>query len=236
MSEPLVPPSLLFEFAIEIRQFATAKSKKTLTTPTKKKASTAIAVGIRDWQLGERFLLPDFNALTGKPKQGTVAVAWSDEGLYFESEIRGKRQLPSFTQENGGVSDGLRVWIDTRNSPNVHRATRFCHCFHFFPGNPNPDIQAPHGILDDVARARDNPLPIDKKQLQVRSQFTRFDYRLMAFIPANCLTGYQPSEFDRLRLFYDLVDNELGTQSQALGPELRYNEDPSLWIEAKLIR
>ncbi len=196
---------------------------------------------LKDWQLGDRFLIPDFNALSGKPKNGSVAIAWADAGLYLEAEVRGKKQPVRFTQEKGGVSDGLRVWIDTRNSPHVHRATRFCHCFHFFPGleatkkSPDP-ISSPRGILDEVARAREQPSLIASSDLIVKSTFRSDGYRLNAFIPANCLTGYLPSEFDRIRIFYDLVDMELGTQSQALGPELRYAEDPSLWIEAKLVQ
>ncbi len=260
MSNSLVTPSLLFEFSIEIRRFTPINMSKAQKSNAKKKPAAALAGSEGDWKLGEKFLIPDFNALTGKPKRGTVAVAWSDEGLYFESEIPGKKQPPRFIGEIGGVSDGLRVWIDTRNSPNVHRATRFCHCFHFFPGLPNqidndtigsdssgkpskrmsasknkPEAFAPaRGILDEVARAREQPNPINPNLLSVRSILKADGYSLNAFIPAECLTGYLPSEFDRIRIFYDLVDAELGTQSQSLSPELRYSEDPSLWIEAKL--
>jgi hypothetical protein len=262
MSEPLAPPSLLFEFCIEIRRF---ESERTAKTERKKKSSAKTlnenSIASSDWQLGDHFLLLDFNALSGKPKLGRVAVAWENTGLFFEAEVQGKKQPIRFIQEKGGVSDGLRVWIDTRNSPNVHRATRFCHCFHFFPGGVTksgqdlsvqgslrarslqttrdplafPGTSLPFGILDEVARAREHPNPINSSELIVRSTFKSDGYRLNAFVPATCLTGYLPSEFDRIRIFYDLVDMELGTQSQSLGPELRYSEDPSLWIEAKLV-
>ncbi len=167
-------------------------------------------------------------------------MAWSSAGLYFQVRVKGKKSLPRFVQERGGFSDGLRVWIDTRCSPGIHRATRFCHCFHFFPGQPNAALNAsdelrPHGILDEVPRAREFPAPIDPKDIQVRSEFHRDGYTLWAHIPTKCLTGYSPLEFDRIRIFYDVVDSELGTQSMSLGPELRYAEDPSHWVQASLV-
>lgn len=242
MPEPLVHPALLFEFAIEVRPFApSAKPTGSRSKSTKKKSAspaTASSPSGSDWTLGDDYLLPDFNVLGGKIRSGSVAAAWSELGLYFEAKVAGKKKPVRFVEERGGFSDGLRVWIDTRNSPNVHRAGRFCHCFHFFPGQkaPSTEKDRPRGILDEVARAREQPSPIQASDLQVRSQFNADGYQLNAFIPAACLTGYLPTEFDRIRLFYDLVDFELGTQSQALGPELRYMEDPSLWIETKLVK
>jgi hypothetical protein len=155
--------------------------------------------------------------------------------------IQGKKSLPRFVQDRGGYSDGLRVWIDTRCSPGIHRGTRFCHCFHFFPGQPGkesgaPDQARPHGVLDDVPRSREFPAPIDPNDLVVQSDFHRDGYSLWANVPAKCLTGYSPVEFDRIRLYYDVVDAELGTQSMTLGPELRYAEDPSHWVQASLVK
>ncbi len=137
MPEPLVHPALLFEFAIEIRLFSpTAKSIGSRSKVTKKKEAAkpdkAPSVGV-EWSLGDEFLIPDFNVLGGKARSGTVSAAWSELGLFFEARVVGKKQPVRFVQERGGFSDGLRLWIDTRNSPNVHRAGRFCHCFHFLP-------------------------------------------------------------------------------------------------------
>ncbi len=46
--------------------------------------------------------------------------------------MTGKRQTLWCRESVLESSDGLHLWIDTRNSRDVHRATRFCHrwCSH----------------------------------------------------------------------------------------------------------
>jgi hypothetical protein len=235
----IIPPPLLFEFVLEVPQRPAATSGNS-ATPSKKakkkpKESTGLEAGFD--RLDDRFLLPDFSHLNDKKAYGRVKLAWSVDGLTFECKVRGKKSPPQFVQDKGGFSDGLRVWIDTRNSPNVHRATRYCHCFHFFPTGKTQSSGVPHrcrGILDEVARAREQPNTIQPSDLQVECHSQADGYDLVIFIPGSCLTGYQPQDFDRLRIYYDIVDAELGTQSQAWTPELRYAEDPSLWMEARL--
>jgi hypothetical protein len=236
MSSKLVDSTLLFEFAIRIAKFEASPSRP----KPKKVARKASSLEAGHWELGEAHRLPYFGSLSGKAMHGEVFFAWSEAGLYLQMRVSGKSAAPSFVQDRGGFSDGLRVWIDTRCSPGIHRATRFCHCFHFFPGQPNPssdvtESSRPHAILDEIPRCRELPAAIDPNDLEVRSTFYRDGYALWGNIPARCLTGYSPLEFDRIRIFYDIVDRELGTQSMMLGPELRYAEDPSHWVQASLV-
>ncbi|MDZ4847821.1 MAG: hypothetical protein SGI77_00880 [Pirellulaceae bacterium] len=232
---PLVHPTLLFEFSVNLKRLEKAANKPSSKRSTKaaKQLSTTLAL------LDERYRLPSFSSLGHGASQSPVYVGWSEEGLSFQTIVTGKAKLPRFVQERGGFSDGLRVWIDTRNSPGIHRATRFCHCFHFFPGLPNSTTNASiddraRGIMDEIARAKEHPTPIDPSDLLVQSEFTKDGYALLAHIPTKCLTGYSPLEFDRISFFCDVVDQELGTQSIVLGSELRYAEDPSLWVQAIL--
>jgi hypothetical protein len=237
MPEPLVHPSLLFDFTISIRHFDPGGLPKPMKSSPKKRTGKSKST-ISEPALDALYRLPDFNPLGGRARPGSVFAGWSESGISLKANFEGKKSTPRFVQERGGFSDGLRLWIDTRNSPNVHRAGRFCHCFHFFPGSPNPTDSAsePRGILDEIPRAREQPNPIARENLRVKTIFKGDGYQLSIFIPAECLTGYLPTEFDRIRLFYDLVDHELGTQSQSLSPELRYTEDPCLWIEARLVK
>jgi hypothetical protein len=92
------------------------------------------------------------------------------------------------------------------------------------------------GRLGEIPRAREHPQPVRPEELQVQSSFAADGYRLQAFLPAKCLTGYLPQEFDRIRLFYEVADEELGQQPQSLASGYRYNEDPSLWVETHLDR
>ena len=234
MAQTLVEPTLLFEFAIMIARM----KQPTKKVGSKKVSAKATADSIR-WQPDESNLIPHFAALSGRATHSTVYAAWSEFGLHFVAHVQGKTSPSRFVQSRGGFSDGLRIWIDTRCSPGVHRATRFCHCFHFFPGQAKSnsaltDADNPHGILDEIPRAREQPAKILDAELQVESECVRDGYTLWAHVPTSCLTGYSPLEFDRIRIFYDVVDHELGTQSMTLGPELRYAEDPSLWVQATL--
>ena len=85
---------------------------------------------------GERLLdlpdvvpLPDLARPGGPASWAEVRVAWNPGGLAvaFEVSTRPGRSPPSRRPARG--LDGVQVWVDTRDTRNVHRATRFCHRF-----------------------------------------------------------------------------------------------------------
>ena len=255
MAPRLIEPTLLFDFSINLnsvaraevdrkkRPRATAKAAKKITVKTTESSDSRLHSPI-DWDLNQSHQLPHFAALAGYASRATAWAGWALDGMYFKMRITGKCSPPRFYGNTGGVSDGLRVWIDTRSSPGIHRATRFCHCFHFFPGQPE-DVDSsfdetdevsrqPRGVLDTIPRARETPAAIESEKIIVSSHFEKDGYTLWSHVPASCLTGYAPDQFDVISLFVEVVDFELGTQSISLGPELRYVEDPSLWIRAEL--
>ncbi|MCY2976506.1 MAG: hypothetical protein NTW52_17760 [Planctomycetota bacterium] len=247
MANRLIEPTLLFDFSINLKSLVRiGSSDKNRARPKRKIAeSTSERVhGPSDWDLDQSHELPNFAALAGYANRATVWAGWAMDGMYFKMKIAGKSLPPRFFGHSGGVSDGLRVWIDTRSSPGVHRATRFCHCFHFFPGQSagmkalaSKDFQGSdeaRGVLDSIPRFREAPNAIEAEKLFVSSHMDKDGYTLWSHVPASCLTGYAPEEFDAISLFVEVVDFELGTQSISLGPELRYVEDPSLWIRAEL--
>ena len=132
-------------------------------------------------------------------------------------------------------SDGLHVWIDTRDVHNVHRAGRFCHRFAFLPGGPRRHDQ-PLAELLPINCAREQPRSIRSGLLQVRSEKRIDGYLLEAFIPAAALTGFDPQEHPRLGFTYALLDRELGEQTLGVGSPMPYQEDPSLWATLELLR
>ncbi len=249
MANHLIEPTLLFDFSINLRSVVRSG---TVDKPSSRKklkvaeSSKGRLHGPSDWDLDQSHELPNFATLAGYVNRSTVWAGWAMDGMYFKMKIAGKSSPPRFFGHGGGVSDGLRVWIDTRSSPGIHRATRFCHCFHFFPGlrtdsrsmatNELMGSEQPRGVLDSIPRFREAPNSIEPEKLFVASQIEKDGYTLWSHIPANCLTGYAPDQFDAISLFAEVVDFELGTQSISLGPELRYVEDPSLWIRAELTR
>ena len=185
-------------------------------------------------ELNEQYRLPDFAQLDGEPPAGDVRVAWNAEGLVVVVEVHGKRQPPWCRESRPDDSDGLRVWIDTRDTHNIHRASRFCHQFIFMPGGTGRGLDEPVAEQLLINRAKENAKPIRPGVLQVRRQKRADGYRLEAFIPAAALTGFEPHDNPRLGFTYAIVDRELGVRTWSCPEELPYAEDPSLWGSLEL--
>jgi hypothetical protein len=214
-NELLLSPAFLFRFA------ATCVHRKTLRPHALK--------------LSKDYALPCFGELEGQRTFADLRAAWNPRGLAFELSVTGKKQLPWCRDSKPEDSDGLQLWIDTRDAHNIHRATRFCHHFVFLPEGSGSDFRDPTARLMPIHRARANPQPVDPELLVVRSQRQRTGYRLTAFLPADCLTGFAPEEQPRLGFFYAVADRELGCQTFGVGPEFPVAEDPSLWGTLELV-
>ena len=131
-------------------------------------------------------------------------------------------------------SDGVTLWLDTRDARAGHRASRYCHQFHFLAGGAEQDgpafVQAKiNRALEDAPFAPANGVPF-------KIQSRKSGYLLEAFLPASVLNGYDPDEHRRLGFFYAVRDDELGEQLLSVTPEFPYWEDPSLWSVLDLCR
>lgn len=211
----LVDPTVLFKFEVRIRPAELAWTAKGLT-------------------LDETYRVPSFAALSGGPIYADLRLAWSTTGLGFDLRVAGKRQTPWCRDSRLDESDGLHLWLDTRNSPNIHRATQHCHRFLFLPAGGGPRRERPVAQLVPINRARANPKPIAAGALLVQALPRHDGYLMSGVIPAACLTGYDPTDQSRLGFYYLLSDRELGQQALTLGTDFPVMEDPSLWSEASL--
>lgn len=216
MSEPLLAPTFLFRFSIPCRRCDPLWSAK-------------------GGELGSQYVLPSFGELEGRPKFADLRAAWSDEGLLFTLQVSGKRQSVWCRSSRIDDSDGLHVWIDTRDTHNIHRASRFCHRFAFLPTGGGSSENEPLARLVVINRARENPKSVADSTLRIRSNIHAGGYTLQAHIPAGALTGYEPSEHPRLGFTYAVVDRELGWQTLTMGSEFPIDEDPSLWGSLELV-
>ncbi len=216
MSESLLAPTFLFRFSVPCRR------ADPLWTPK----------GI---SLDERYMLPNFGELEDRPLFADVRAAWNDSGLAFAVRVSGKKQSVWCRASRVEDSDGLHVWIDTRDTHTIHRASRFCHRFVFLPSGAGPGNSQPVAKLLTINRARENPKPIDERLLKVRSEKRVNGYILQTHIPAEVLTGFDPAEHGRLGFTYAVTDRELGCQSFTVGPEFPFEEDPSLWGTLELV-
>jgi hypothetical protein len=215
MADLLIPPTFLFRFA----------------APCRRKEPLWTADGA---DLNESFRLPNLAALDDAPERADVRAAWSEAGLALEVRIAGKRQSAWCRENRIEDSDGFHVWIDTRDTHNIHRAGRFCHAFVFLPSGGGSRLDEPVALAMPINRARENPKPVRPGLLGVRSERRVDGYVLQAHIPAAALTGFDPAEHPRIGFMYALVDRELGLHTFCSSAEFPYQEDPSLWATLEL--
>ena len=217
MSESLLPTRFLFRFAVPCLW------KEPLWTP-------------QGAGLGENYRLVSFAELEGPPAPLDFRAAWNETGLVLAVRVEGKRQPPWCRPARAEDSDGVHVWIDTRDVHNVHRAGRFCHHFVFLPLGGGRRFDEPLAEWLPINRAREQPRPIPPERLQVRGEKRVDGYLLEAFLPAEVLTGFDPREHPRLGFTYAVMDRELGERTFGVGSPMPYQEDPSLWATLELVR
>ncbi len=78
--------------------------------------------------------------------------------------------------------------------------------------------------------------PIRPGLLKARCEKRVDGYILEALIPAEALTGFDPTEHPSLGFTYAVIDRELGEQTFGVGSPMPYQEDPSLWATLELQR
>lgn len=216
MATPLLPARFLFRFS----------------TPCRHCEPLWTAEGAA---FGETYRLPTLAELEERTTWADVWAAWNKAGLAFVIQVEGKRQPVWCRESRMEDSDGLRLWIDTRDVHNVHRAGRFCHQFLFLPGGSGAHLDQPVAAMLPIHRSREQPNPIRPGALQARCSFHKTGYRLDALVPAEALTGFDPDEHPRLGFNYALLDRELGEQTFGVGSPMPFHEDPSLWATLELV-
>jgi hypothetical protein len=165
-----------------------------------------------------------------------VRIAWNEFGLGFQVEIRGKEQALQADESRARASDGVTLWIDTRDARTSHRASRHCHQFHFLPTGGGPDREDPVVVQAKINRALNDAPLSPSGSIPFRSVPVKGGYRLEAFLPAAVLHGFDPEQNPRLGIHYAVRDAELGEQVLSVGADFPYWEDPTLWSALELIR
>lgn len=189
--------------------------------------------------LGPEYRLMSSSDLGGQPDWVDVRSAWSPKGLAFVFDYKGPKK-----KESGLVK--LNIWIDTRNTRNVHRATRFCHQFRLefdptifiarkrgpretiAPGAEPSQIRINRALADAPIANRDN---IYTDLLANESG----GFRLALFLEAEAMNGFDVDVNRLLGLAYRI--QAPGRDWQRLGPGLEFpvTEDPSLWTVLELV-
>jgi hypothetical protein len=164
-----------------------------------------------------------------------ISVGWNAEGLGVVCEVTGKRLAPYCDLDRPGESDGVFLWIDTRNVQDVHRATRFCHLFGLFPLGEGARGDEPGVRQVPVPRAAADAPSIDPDDVLMSAEVEKTGYRLSAWFPRSTLNGFDPVSQPKLGFFCELRDSELGRFPLLLDEEFPYDGDPSLWCSLSLV-
>lgn len=176
----------------------------------------------------------NFAGLDEQRNFAEVRAAWNELGLGFQVQVRGKAQPPQGNAGRARSSDGATLWIDTRDSRTSHRASRYCHQFHFLPTGGGPDQDEPVFLQSKINRALNDAPLCSPATVPFRARLIRGGYLLEAFLPATTLNGFDPDQNRRLGFYYAIRDSELGDQFLSIGPDFPYWEDPSLWSVLEL--
>jgi hypothetical protein len=186
--------------------------------------------------LPEACRLDNFAGMDEKRSFADVRVAWNEFGLGVQVRVTGKDQAPQGDAARPRGSDGLTLWIDTRDGRSSHRASRYCHQFHLLPAGGGPDLDEPVFAQSKINRAlQDAPL-VSGQAVPFRCTAVRGGYVLEGFFPAGVLHGFDPEQNPRLGIYYVVRDAEQGEQVLSVGSEFPYWEDPSLWSVLELVR
>ncbi len=204
------PETLDASFRIPLWAFI-PKSEARLERQTQQPVET---VG-RDEQLAETF---DFR------------IGWSPDGLILTVVVAGKDGQPFWQRSALNSADSLRICLDTRDMNDMHRGTRFCYKFVFFPLIGESARSArPLALWTPINRAREVPAGVDVASFVMASRRRNAGYSFTAFIPGSSLNGYDPGFFDRFGLHFTLSDSPRGAFTLQHAAPLPFEDDPSLW-------
>jgi hypothetical protein len=216
----LIPPRFLFRLAYPCRYVKAVPRDK----------------GDRLLDLPENCRIDNFAAMNGPRNFADVRIAWNDLGLGIQVQVGGKDQPVQCDAGRLRGSDGLTVWLDTRDARAGHRATRYCHQFHLLPSGGGPDHDQPLFAQTKINRAlQDAPMCAPSAD-PYRAGSVKGGYFVEVFLPSAALNGFDPEQSRRLGFFYAVHDAEHGAQTLSVGSEFPYWEDPSLWSVLELVR
>ena len=184
--------------------------------------------------LGIEYQLADLAQLDAANVFGKLALAWNERGLGISLAVEGKSDLPIADPLAPESSDGLRLFIDTRDTHNIHRASRYCQQFFIFPAGQGKQRGEPFIVQVPIARAREEAPVADLTGVKLTATHSKTGYRIEAWLPASALYGYDPEAQPRLGFYYSLRDRELGEQHLGVGQDFPYAIDPSLWSTLEL--
>lgn len=164
-----------------------------------------------------------------------LSAAWNPKGLGIAAEITGKQHPAVSNIDRPDETDALQIWINTRNTTTIHRANRLCHHFCLLPNGGGDDGLEPVVRQLPIARASEDAPIFQPDAFRIRSERTKDGYSLEAWLPAECLNGFDSTESPQLAFYAMLRDSELGDHYLTVDAAFPFASDPSLWQTLDLL-
>lgn len=187
------------------------------------------------FEIPESGRLNNFAELDGQTSFADLRLAWNEFGIGIQLAVSGKKLAVQGDAERLRSADGLTLWLDTRDARTSHRASRYCHQFHFLPTGGGPGKDEPAFVQVKVNRALQDAPFADTTTVLLQHHAFKSGYRLEAFLPAASLVGFDPDQHPRWGVYYQIRDDELGDQYLGVNGEFPFSDDPSLWDILEMI-
>lgn len=188
------------------------------------------------WSLPESARLPSPVEMEGKSPWWHLSIAWRPSGLALSLDVMDPAGPSRFDPDSPQLSDGLQLWIDTRGTREIHRATRFCHRF-LIRAIPDPSSKSVGTLIEQatIHRAVADAPKTDLSLVKARAGRAKGGWWLDLDLPASSLHGFDPETNPRLGFLYCLMSAERGDQFLTVGRDFPIGEDPSLWCSLDLL-
>ena len=130
-----------------------------------------------------------------------------------------------------------QFWIDTRDTRNISRASKFCHKFvvRIDHAQTRGRLQAQIAQRPVARAVADAPIG-RTDDVPLRVELSRTTWVLDLFLASQLLNGYDPDTNRRLGFAYQIADFVHEDQFLAVGREFPIGENPSLWATLEFTR
>jgi hypothetical protein len=164
--------------------------------------------------------LPSAKDFLDEESFAEMYMGWNEQKILCEVRVKGR------TEE-----DRVELFFDTRDLKTKTHVSKFCHHFSFTPD----ERQGSYGREITRFRSDDVHRICDPKDLKVDVKSDKDSYVLVIEIPAHCLYGYEPLQFQRLGFTYRISRSDGTPQHFAVSSdEFAIEQNPSLWATIKL--
>jgi hypothetical protein len=174
-----------------------------------------------EWRATQERRIPSTAELLGEDEFADLYMAWNEQKIALEVRVRQRT-----------TDDSVELFFDTRDLKTKAHVSKFCHHFIFTPD----EREGFFGREITRFRGEDIHRLADPSELIVQQQSDDSSYVLRIEIPAVCLHGYDPFQFQRLGFTYRVNRANQSAQHFAVASEeFAIEQQPSLWATLKLL-